>query len=140
MKEPYKRDHIWQKRAIILCRYFLHKSLLEVSYWKYLHILSISRLDSYGVDTVSSLLKNIGLFCKRDLWKRRYSAKETYIFNEPTNHSHPILEMCTVGVLLELYRYFFNLLEMCLYVSYWKYPDSYLKSRNVYCRCLIGNI
>ena len=32
----------------------------------------------------------IGLFCKRDLYKRRYSAKETYNFKEPTNRSHPI--------------------------------------------------
>jgi len=33
------------------------------------------------------LLKNIGLFCKRALEKRRYSAKETYHFKEPTNRS-----------------------------------------------------
>ena len=32
----------------------------------------------------------IGLFCKRALKKRRYSAKETYHFKEPTNRSHPI--------------------------------------------------
>jgi len=31
-----------------------------------------------------------GLFCKRALYKRRYSAKETCNFNEPTNGSHPI--------------------------------------------------
>jgi len=30
----------------------------------------------------------MGLFCKRALQKRRYSAKETYIFKEPTNRSH----------------------------------------------------
>ena len=29
----------------------------------------------------------IGLFCKRALFKRRYSAKETYDFKEPTNRS-----------------------------------------------------
>jgi len=40
---------------------------------------------SYGVATISSLLKIIGLFCKRALEKRRYSAKETYNFKEPTN-------------------------------------------------------
>jgi len=38
----------------------------------------------------SRLLKIIGLFCKRALSKRRYSAKETYHFKEPTNRSHPI--------------------------------------------------
>jgi len=34
--------------------------------------------------------KMIGLFCKRALWKRLYSAKKTYNFKEPTNSSHPI--------------------------------------------------
>ena len=37
------------------------------------------RLD-YGVATISRLLKMIGLFCKRALQKRLYSAKETYNF------------------------------------------------------------
>jgi len=31
------------------------------------------------------LLKIIGLFCKRALYKRLHSAKETYNFKEPTN-------------------------------------------------------
>ena len=43
----------------------------------------------YGVATISRLLKMIGLFCKRALYNRRYSAKETYYFEEPTNRSHP---------------------------------------------------
>ena len=33
----------------------------------------------YGVALVSRIDKMIGLFCKRALQKRRYSAKETYI-------------------------------------------------------------
>ena len=33
---------------------------------------------------------SIGLFCKRALQKRRFSAKETYNCKEPTNRSHPI--------------------------------------------------
>jgi len=37
------------------------------------------------------LLKITGLCCKRALYKRLYSAKETYDFKEPTNRSHPIL-------------------------------------------------
>jgi len=45
----------------------------------------------FGVATVSRLLKIIGLFCKRALYKRRYYAQETYNFKEPTNRSHPIL-------------------------------------------------
>ena len=48
------------------------------------------KVSSYGVATISSLAKIIGLFCKRALEKRLYSAKETYIFKEPTNRSHPI--------------------------------------------------
>ena len=44
----------------------------------------------YGVASISRLLKIIRLFCKRALWNRRYSAKETYNFKEPTNRSHPL--------------------------------------------------
>jgi len=43
-----------------------------------------------GVASYSRLLKIIGLFCKRDLEKRRYSAKETRHFKEPANRSHPM--------------------------------------------------
>jgi len=41
--------------------------------------------------SISRLLEIIGLFCKRALQKRRYSAKEPYNFKEPTNRSHPIV-------------------------------------------------
>ena len=37
--------------------------------------------------TISRLLKIMSLCCKRALLKRRYSAKETYHFQEPTNQS-----------------------------------------------------
>jgi len=47
----------------------------------------------YGEATVSRLLEIIGLFCKRALLQRRYSAKETYNFKEPTNRSHPIFQI-----------------------------------------------
>ena len=43
----------------------------------------------YGV--VSRIDKMIGLFCKRALQKRQYSAKETYNLIDPTECSHPIL-------------------------------------------------
>jgi len=39
---------------------------------------------------VGRLLEIIGLFCKRAILKRLYSAKETYNFEEPTNRRHPI--------------------------------------------------
>jgi len=40
---------------------------------------------------MSRMLKNIGLFCKRDLQKRPIFCKETYIFKHPTHRSHPIV-------------------------------------------------
>ena len=46
----------------------------------------------YGVAMTSRLLQIMGLFCNRALQKRLYSAKETYNFKEPTDHSHPISE------------------------------------------------
>ena len=45
---------------------------------------------TYGVATISRLLKFIGLFCKRARLKSRYYANETYIFKEPTNRSNPV--------------------------------------------------
>jgi len=44
----------------------------------------------YGMATVSRIDKIIGLFCKRELQKRRYSAKETCDFIDPTDRSQPI--------------------------------------------------
>jgi len=44
----------------------------------------------YGVATVSRIDKFKGLFCKRALLKRRYSAKETHNFVDPTDRGHSI--------------------------------------------------
>ena len=55
----------------------------------------------YGVACISKLLEIIGLFCKRALHKRSYSAKETYNFKEPTNHSHPVWLHLTAYYLLQ---------------------------------------
>jgi len=52
-----------------------------------------SQVFTYGVASISRLLKIIGLFCKRALYKRRYSAKETYNLKEPTNRSHSIAQL-----------------------------------------------
>ena len=38
--------------------------------------------QTYGVATISMLLKMIGLFCKRALWNRLYSTNEKYNFKE----------------------------------------------------------
>jgi len=70
-KEPYKRDDILQKRPTILV-YFTCQSM------------------DYGLALVSRIDKITGLFCKRPLPKRRYSAKETCNFIDPTDRSHPI--------------------------------------------------
>jgi hypothetical protein len=43
-----------------------------------------------AVSYTTSDLKMIGLFCKRALHKRRYSAKETYNLIDLTDRSHPI--------------------------------------------------
>ena len=55
--------------------------------WKYQMQLHCT---IYGVATISRMLKNIGLFCKRALQKRPVFCKETCIFKHPTNRSHPI--------------------------------------------------
>ena len=50
----------------------------------------------YGVASVSRIDKMIGLFCKRALQKRRYSAKETYNLIDPTDCSHPIYNITAI--------------------------------------------
>ena len=66
----------------------------------------------YGAATSSMLLKIIGLFCKRALQKKLYSAKETYNSKEPTNRSHiysyPHLH------LFHIYVYMFYSLTYCI--------------------------
>ena len=47
-------------------------------------------IHRYGLATISRLFNITCLYCKRVLWKRRYSAKKTYDFKEPTHRSHPI--------------------------------------------------
>jgi len=64
----------------------------------------------YGVATISRMLKNIGLFCKRALQKRPVFCKETCIFKHPTHRSHPICTyvhtyMCTYMLHIHAYIY-----------------------------------
>jgi len=58
--------------------------------WQILKSQLYSRCE-YGVATIGRLLEILGLFCKKALEKRPYSANETYNFKEPTNRSHPIV-------------------------------------------------
>jgi len=46
--------------------------------------------DTYGVALLSRIDKIRGLFCKKALQKRQYSAKKTYNFIDATDHRHPI--------------------------------------------------
>ena len=48
---------------------------------------------SYGVATISRPLIILGLFCRISSLLWGSFAKETYIFKEPTNRSHPIVEV-----------------------------------------------
>ena len=66
---------------------------LQVSFKKEMYretLRARATVISYGVATISGLLKIIGVFCERALKKRRYSAKETYNPKEPTHRSNPI--------------------------------------------------
>ena len=47
----------------------------------------------YRVATISRLLGIIGLFCRISSLLQGPFAKETYNYKEPTNGSHPILEL-----------------------------------------------
>ena len=69
----------------------------------------------YGVATISRLLKIICLFCKRALFKRRYSAKETYDFKEPTNRSHSICMYTCICVYIDAITFLTR--RICTYVS-----------------------
>jgi len=46
--------------------------------------------NEYGVALVSRIDSIIGLFCKRALRKKKYSAEETYDSIDPTDSSRPI--------------------------------------------------
>ena len=72
--------------CIHICVYIFIHTWISTS--QKLHIYAL--VSTYGVATISRLLKIIRLFCKRALKKRRYSAKETHDLKEPTNRSHPI--------------------------------------------------
>jgi len=53
-----------------------------------------------GVATMSRMLKNISLCCKRALQKRPIFCKETYIFKHPINRGRPIADASDVFVVM----------------------------------------
>jgi len=79
---------------IYVCIYIYSCINVSVYIYSYTHTLfwcdACDAIHCYGVATISRLLKNIGLFCKSALLKRRYSTKETCNVKEATNRSHPI--------------------------------------------------
>jgi len=78
----------------------------------------------YRVALVSRIDKIIGLFCKRALQKRRYSAKEAYNFIDPTYHSHPIHLIVRVryalhiSICVEVCEMCYTLLFDCYYLTH----------------------
>ena len=63
---------------VILCIFYLYERVVCQS------------CQSYGVATISRLLKTIGLFCRMSSLLRVSFAKEAYNFKEPTDRSPPI--------------------------------------------------
>ena len=88
----------------------------------------------------TSGVKMIGLFCKRDLSKRRYSAKETYNFKGLTNHSHPIATWPITYLSAGNDRYIFDMTHSYVpwLIHQWKMTDLslmwlvYLYKKNVW--------
>jgi len=78
----------------------------------------------------------IGLFCKRALSKRRYSAKETYNFIDPTNCSPPIRETDDVCDM----RWLRLVGSLEIYITFAKGPykrDCILQKRPLFLRSLL---
>ena len=97
----------------------------------------------YGVAAISRLLKVIGLFCKRTLQKRLYSAKETYNFKEPTTRSHPIthdLELHNNWSWLIAWRACDSVIVICKVIFYavrsWKWCEM-VRDRKCYAMWLL---
>ena len=88
----YEKSHISYEKSHIKKRH-TQKSPYIIWTQESPYLIWLAKLGAapiYEVATIHRLPKNIGLFCKRALWKRLYSAKDTYILKEPTNHSHTI--------------------------------------------------
>jgi len=80
---------IWAYRLHGFCEFARpHSRAPSTHYLEYDHKKQYEY--TFGVAYVSRIDKIIGLFCKRALLKRCYSAKETYNLIDPTNRSHPI--------------------------------------------------
>jgi len=72
----------------------------------------------YGVATISRLLEFIGLFCKKALYKRLYSTKETYNLRSLLIVATPYLRPQLHGTWIHVYTHTYQYIEsgMCAYV------------------------
>jgi len=61
-----------------------------INIYVYIYTYTCKWTCTYGVATISRLLKIIGLFCRISSLLQDSFAKETYQFEEPTDRSHPI--------------------------------------------------
>jgi len=66
-------------------------------------LVYFSQPIGYGVASISRMLRNKGLFCKRALQKSPIFCKETYILKHPINGSHRIA--CFLMEMTELKSY-----------------------------------
>jgi len=64
---------------------FLHRADLVLCTLSEIHTT-----NTHHMRVLSRIDKSMGLFCKRPLYKRQYSAQETYNLIDPTDCSHPI--------------------------------------------------
>jgi len=79
--------YMWVGRWVCMCVYV---GVVYTYVYVCIRVCTSCMPESYGVASISRIDKIIGLFWKRALEKRLYSAKETYNFIDPTNRSHPI--------------------------------------------------
>jgi len=94
-----------------------------------LNMYTCSPVYVYKVATISRLPKNIGLFCKRALHKRLYSAQGTYHFKEPTNRSHPILILLYTTPLV-------SSSSICIHILLYVYTCTPVNAHLYFCTCI----
>ena len=99
---PYSSTHSHMSRSLTLSSVWHSRTTSYV--WHTLTHNDTHCFSAYGVITISRLLRIKGLFCKRALYKRLYSAKETYNFKEPTNRSHPIVHLFSPQILSKFFE------------------------------------
>ena len=82
---PYRLSITWQATWLSI------SPVYQMTSYPLCH--HIPCLSPYPLASASRIDNIIGLFCKRALYKKQYSAKKTYNCIDPTDRSHPILQM-----------------------------------------------